>query len=77
MYCCSISPCIEVLYPLTGSIRLRSVKSKKLSLKEAAKLSTARYNATKNPVIINYYYDLLEKTVSRNFSEKSDDSSAV
>ena len=77
MYCCSISPCIEVLYPLTGSIRLRSVKSKKTFIKRGDELSTARYNATKNPVIINYHYDILEKTASCNFSEKSDDSSGV
>ena len=34
-----------------------------LSLKEATKLSRARYNATKNPFIIYNYFDLLEKTI--------------
>ena len=34
-----------------------------LSLKEATKLSRARYNATKKPFIIYNYVDLLEKTI--------------
>ena len=34
-----------------------------LSLKEATKLSQARYNATKNAFIIYNYFDLLEKTI--------------
>ena len=34
-----------------------------LSLKEATKLSRARYNATKNPFIIYNYLNLLEKTI--------------
>ena len=38
-------------------------KRQKFSLKEATKLSTARYNATKNPFIVNHYYNILEKTI--------------
>ena len=34
-----------------------------LSLKEARKLSRARYNVTKNQFIIYNYFDLLEKTI--------------
>jgi len=34
-----------------------------LSLKEATKLCRARYNATKNPFIINNFYDMLEQIV--------------
>ena len=35
-----------------------------LSLQHATKLCKARRNATKNPFIINHWYDLLEKTIS-------------
>ena len=67
MYCCCISP-QQILkyggrpgYP--GPEWINSFqKRQKLSLKEATKLSAARYNATKNPFIVNHYYDILEKT---------------
>ena len=36
-----------------------------LSLKEATKLSVARYNATKNPFVINHFYDMLENVVKK------------
>ena len=39
------------------------MKRQKPSLKEATKLSTARYNTTKNRFIVNRYYDILGKTV--------------
>ena len=35
-----------------------------LSLKHATKSCKARRNVTKNPFIINHWYDLLEKTIS-------------
>ena len=34
-----------------------------LSLKEATKLSRARYNATKNPFVVNNFYDLVEQKI--------------
>ena len=39
------------------------LKRHNLSLKEATKLSSCRYNATKNPFIVNHYFDILEKTI--------------
>lgn len=39
------------------------MKKGKLSAKQAATLSNARYAATKNPFIIYHFHDLLEKTV--------------
>ena len=39
------------------------IRKNKLSLKEATKLCTARHNATKNPFIVNHWFDILEKTV--------------
>ena len=39
------------------------MKKNSLSLKEAAKLSGVRYNATKNPFITYNYFDLLEETI--------------
>ena len=42
-----------------------------LSLKEATKLSRARYNATKNPFVVNHFYDLVEeKTKELNLENK-------
>lgn len=40
------------------------IKNNNLSSKQATTLSTARYNATKNPFVIYQYYDLLDKTVN-------------
>ena len=34
-----------------------------LSLKNATKLSKPRQNATKNPFIINHWFDILEETI--------------
>ena len=39
------------------------MKKKNLSAKQAATLSSARYNATKNLFIIFHFYDLLEETI--------------
>lgn len=36
-----------------------------LSAKQATTLSTARYNATKNPFVIYHYYDLLGETIKK------------
>ena len=36
-----------------------------LSLKNATKLSVARYNATKNPFIIYHYYEMLEDCIQK------------
>ena len=44
-----------------------------LSLKHATKLCKARRNATKNPFIINHWYDLLEKTISNQQLENRPD----
>ena len=41
------------------------MKTSGLSLKNATKLSKARSNATKNPFIINHWYDLLEETIDK------------
>ncbi|XP_066926658.1 uncharacterized protein [Clytia hemisphaerica] len=41
------------------------VKANNLSAKQATTLSTARYNATKNPFVINHFYDLLEDTIKK------------
>ena len=39
------------------------MKRNNLSLKDATKLSVARYSATKNPFIIYHFYDILENTM--------------
>ena len=45
----------------------------KLSLKEATKLCVSRHNATRNPFIVNHFYDLLEKTVKElNIEDRPD-----
>ena len=49
-------------YPGPGWIK-QFMKKKNLSAKQATTLSSARYNATKNPFIIFHFYDLLEKTI--------------
>ena len=41
------------------------MKTSRLSLKNATKLSKARHNVTKNPFIINHWYDLLEETIDK------------
>ena len=41
------------------------MRQQKLSLKNATKLSKPRQNATKNPFIINHWFDILEKTVKK------------
>ena len=41
------------------------LKRNNLSLKEATKLSSARYNATKNPFVIFHYFDILEKAIEK------------
>ena len=41
------------------------LKRKKLFLKEATKLSSARYNATKNPFVICHYFDILEEAIEK------------
>ena len=40
-------------------------EKKNLSLKNATKLSKARYNATKNPFVIFHWFDLLEETIRK------------
>ena len=41
------------------------MKTSGLSLKNATKLSKARNNATKNPFIIDHWYDLLDETIDK------------
>ena len=41
------------------------MKKQNLSLKNATKLSKARYNATKNPFVIFDWFDLLEETIRK------------
>ena len=41
------------------------LKRNNLSLKEATKLSSARYNATKNPFVIFHYFDILEEAIEK------------
>ena len=36
-----------------------------LSLKDVSKLTVARYSVTKNPFIINHYYDILEESIQK------------
>ena len=43
----------------------RFLNDKKLSLKEATKLSRERHNATPNPYIVYKFYDLLEEMVQK------------
>lgn len=50
-------------YPGPDWIKNCLMKKGQLSAKQATTLSCARYSATKNPFIINNFYDLLEKTV--------------
>jgi len=49
------------------------IKKSNLSLKNATKLSKARHNATKNPFIVNHWFDILGDTVTRlGLSERPD-----
>ena len=41
------------------------IKKQNLSLKNATKLCKARYNATKNPFIVNHRFNSLEETVKK------------
>ena len=41
------------------------ISDNNLSAKQAITLSTARYNATKNPFIIYHFYELLQETVAK------------
>lgn len=47
------------------------MKRNNLSLKEATKLSIARYNSTKNPFIIYHLYDILENTIKDHHERES------
>lgn len=41
------------------------IQKNNLSSKQATTLSTARYNATKNPFVIHHFYDLLKDTMKK------------
>ena len=49
------------------------MKKQHLSFKNATKLCKARYNATKNPFIVNHWFDILEETVKKlGIEDRSD-----
>ena len=41
------------------------IKGNKLSLKETTKISSARYNARKNPFAIFHYFDILQEALEK------------
>ena len=41
------------------------LKGNKLSLKETTKISSARYNARKNPFAIFHYFDILQEAIEK------------
>ena len=41
------------------------MKKQHLSFKNTTKLCKARYNATKNPFIVNHWFDILEETIKK------------
>ena len=41
------------------------LKRNKLSLKETTKLSSARYNARKNPFVTFHYFDILQEAIEK------------
>ena len=49
------------------------MKKQHLSFKNATKLCKARYNTTKNPFIVNHWFDIFEETVKKLGTEDRPD----